>query len=371
MDGDGTGLHLSQPRTFQAIGLWNKSVVQRDMRRRILFLKAAFNNMKTHYVRIACVLLVAAGLAIGTAQCKSPESKKKQIIGIINTNPQLIKVIEGFKSGLSKFGYTEGENTEYIQKLTPPDQGHIDAAVREILSRKPDLLFACTGPVVRRAKMLTKENRVPIVFAPVFYPVKSGLVDSLSKPGANITGIQVGGSSAKALEWLLTVSPRVKRLYVPFDTTKDVAAKYSLEDLKEGADKLGIELVVSKVSTSEELVAALNPIPRNVDAVWLLNSPLLVSNVHEYVKAAHKRRLPSASSASQSREGILITYGQDSLRTGEQASFLAHKILKGTPPANLPVETSDFFLGINLHTAKAIGLEIPGTIIQQADFLYR
>jgi putative ABC transport system substrate-binding protein len=307
---------------------------------------------------------------VAAAQCTSVKPKK-YTIGIINTNPQLEAVVAGFKSGLSKFGYSEGKNVEYVYKMTPPDPDRIDSTLREVLSRKPDMLFACTGPAARRAKKLTAETTVPIVFAPVYYPVKSGLVESLSLPGPNITGIQIGGSAANALQWLLEIDPRVKRIYVPFDTTQDVASKYSLEDLEEGAGKLGVELVVSKVSTAEELFVALKAIPRDVHAVWLLNSPLLVSNVTEYVKAANRRRLPTASSASQSGAGILITYGQESFRTGEQASFLAHKILSGTRASDLPVETSDFFLGINLQTAKAVGLEIPESILQQAHFLNR
>jgi putative ABC transport system substrate-binding protein len=320
-------------------------------------------QMKKHSIRLISFAVVLLTV-VAAAQCK-PVKPKKYTIGIINTNPQLEAVVAGFKSGLSKFGYIEGKNVEYVYKMTPPDPDQIDAALREVLSGKSDMLFACTGPVARRAKKLAAET-VPIVFAPVYYPVKSGLVESLSRPGPNITGIQIGGSAANALQWLLEIDPRVKRIYVPFDTTQDVAAKYSLEDLEEGAGKLGVELVVSKVSTVKKLVAALD-----VHAVWLLNSPLLVSNVTEYVKAANRRRLPTASSTSQSRAGILITYGQESMRTGEQASFLAHKILSGARPSDLPVETSDFFLGINLQTAKAVGLEIPESILQQAHFLTR
>ncbi len=111
--------------------------------------------------------------------------------------------------------------------------------------------------------------------------------------------------------------------------------------------------------------------PPGIDAIWLLNSPTLVSNVASYSKAAIQNKLPLASGTSQYESGVLISYGQQHFKTGEQASHLAHKILRGVAPSDLMIEQCNFILGINLQTAQAIGIEIPVNILNQSDFLIR
>jgi putative ABC transport system substrate-binding protein len=324
-------------------------------------------NMKNSVFKfLACSLLLSVSLLVLFPGCKK---EKVFTIGVVNINPGLEAVIDGFKSGLSGYGFIEGKNITFIYKGTL-NIDQVDAELKDLTARRVDLILALTTPVAVKARKAAESAKIPVVFAPVLFPVKSGLVKSLTLPGANITGIQAGGSTAKALEWHKSAAPESKNIFVPYKPDEE-AAEQSLSDLKKAALQLGITLIIREVSTLSDLKTALESIPREADSIWLLNSPFLVSNIDLFVSAAVKRKLKLSSGTSQYRAGVMISYGQDPFRTGEQAGRLAHRILEGVPPAELPVETADFSLGINLKTARAIGVKIPDEVLQQADNIIR
>lgn len=309
-------------------------------------------------------------LAVLMGGCDSGGELSHHTIGIVNPNPNLEPVVAGFKARLAEFGYIEGKNITYIQDRSLHGRGKLDDAIDDLIARKIDLLFTLTTPATKRAIQGVDSKEVPIVFAPVIYPVKSGIVDSLPHPHKNFTGVKIGGSSAKALEWLLTAAPSVKTVLVPV-ADNDEAATYSLEDLQQAATKLGIALVVPNVRTVNDLATKLAAPPPEVDALWLLNSNFLVPNIKLFVDAAIRHRLPLASATSQYQAGVMISYAQRLERTGQQAGRLAHKILQGVSPEDLPVETADFFLGLNLRTANAAGVQIPDAMLRQAQDIVR
>lgn len=318
--------------------------------------------------RISAIFIMVISVLIIFALTGCEKSKVVKI-GIVNINYGLEPVIAGFKSGMKKYGYIEGENIIYIDKSSIQfDQ--MDAVLKELVNRKVDLLFVVTTPVAKKAKEIVKGTSIPVVFAPVLYPVRSGLIESLIHPGGNLTGIQAGGSTEKALELHKTAVPGSKRIFVPWKQGDEVAEQ-SLTELKEAAANLGVELVLYEGKTMDELKAALDNIPDRVDSIWLLNSAFLVSNVDLLVKSAIKHKLPLSSGTSQYNNGVMLSYGQKHFKTGEQAARLAHRILGGIPPSDLPVETADFYLGINLRTERAIGLKIPDDVLLQADDIVR
>jgi putative ABC transport system substrate-binding protein len=201
--------------------------------------------------------------------------------------------------------------------------------------------------------------------------VTSDVAKSLITPGGNLTGIQLRGSTEKSLEWLLAVLPRAKNIFVPiaFDTE---GAKHSLEALKQAMAKLNLELTISEVSTVEELHASLSSMPKNTDVIFMLHTWLVGSNLDAVIDEAIKRKIPVISAGHVSyNDGVVMSYGPIDDLSGAQAARLADKILRGTSTRDLPVETAEFYLGINLKTAKAIGLEIPNDVLQQADFIIR
>ena len=186
-----------------------------------------------------------------------------------------------------------------------------------------------------------------------------------------MTGVKVRGSTAKALEWLLKITPDVKNIFLPFHIT-DKAACLTVEDLQTTADKLNITVITEDITTGEELEAALTRIPADADAIWLTCSHLLFSNVDKIVKAAEERKIPVASSThSRQRSGILVAYGEHDIRLGKQAARLADKLLKGASPGTVPVENAEYILVVNLETAAKLGITVPETVLKQADNIIR
>ncbi len=299
-----------------------------------------------------------------------PPANQQYTIGIVNLTPKLADVVTGFQQRLTKYGNQEGIELTFKYRGPMQKNEQIEKEINEFIAQKVDLIFVTTTVGAKTAKQLTAGINIPVVFAPVVYPVHSKLVDSIARPGGNLTGIKVGGNIEKALGWLVALAPQTNNIYVPFMANEKPPLQ-TLAALKTAATKLNITIVEKRIGSTEDLPAALTSIPEQVNALWLLNSPTLASNTEKFVAAAIEHKLPLGSAISQYKHGILVTYGQCQLRTGEQSARLAHMILSGAEPATLPVETADFFLGLNLKTAAAIDLEVPVHIIKQADFVAR
>jgi len=322
-------------------------------------------NRTFRLILFPCIFLLLA-FSLLVSSCTKPK-EKEYTIGIINPNPGLKKIIDGFISGLNAEGYVEGENVNYIRH---EQSTGIESAARNMAADNADLIFTATTPATKSTLKAVKDFGTPVVFGSVFDPLHAGIVKTLSVPGGNATGIQISGSTEKALEWLLKIAPGIQHIFTPlsFDTK---AARLSLADLKSGTDKLDIKLTVAEVTSVDELQKALSSMPDDIDAIFVLNSILIVSNLDLTVKKAIEKQLPVGSGTGQYLNGVTISYGQDLFSSGRQASRLAHKILLGTSPGDIPVEITDYFLGINLKTAMASGLLIPENILQQADRIVR
>jgi putative ABC transport system substrate-binding protein len=312
----------------------------------------------------AALLLIFISLSI--LSCTRKPDQKKYIIGVINFNPKLSSIVEGFKEGMAENGYIEGKNVTYMHLKDPED---IDPVLRDLKAGKADLILAVSTPAIKKAQNAVRGTGIPIVGIS-YDPVRGGIVDSLVYKKENITGIKVGENVQKALEWLLLIAPETKHVFVPvkFDTE---AAQLSLADLKDVAAKLNVDLLVSSVEGPDDLQAALSSIPEDVDAIFVLHSLLIVSNLDTVLKTALKRRLPTASGSGLYKYGVTVSYGEDHRHTGKQAGELARKVLQGYPAAGLPFKSADFILGINLDNAKKIGLKIPEHILNQADIILR
>jgi len=295
---------------------------------------------------------------------------KTYVIGYINPNPTEFEGAQGFLHNMPKHGYIEGENTTFI-KCEVNDKAEIEKALKDMVDKEVDLIMTMTTPATKMAKELTQENDIPVVFI-LYDAIRSGVVESLLNPGSNLTGVQLGGSTEKSLEKLLEIRPDAKHILAPicFDTG---AAKRSLEDLRSATEQLGIELTVAEVNTVEEIHAAMKSMPDTIDAIFIVHTWLVGANVEPVIEESIARKIPAFSAGHVHFDnGLLFSYGPRNDETGAQVARLAHNILThGVPPTELPVETSDFFLGINLKTAGAAGIEIPYNFLQQADFIVR
>ena len=310
-------------------------------------------------------LIILAGVAFLCQSCGSTEQKKNYLIGVINPNKGTRNISVGFMEGLTEFGYVEGKNTTYV---ISEDSAETDKTINDLLAKKADLIFTVTTPAAQKAKKVTKGTDIPVIFV-LYDPVSAGLIESLSNPGGNLTGIQMRGSVGKAFEWLMTLMPGIKHLYVPvkFDTP---AAKQSLADLKKAA-KQDVAVTVLEMSTVEDIEGAFANMPGDADALFLLHSIFVSSNAKAIVDQAIKKKLPVGSGTALHKEGVTIAYGVKWRHTGKQAARLAQLVLRGGRAGEIPAEVADFFLSVNLKTAHASSIEVSSEILLRADEIVR
>jgi putative ABC transport system substrate-binding protein len=301
----------------------------------------------------------------------SAEQKAKPVVGIVNLSPVMDAIVDGFKAGMADLGYVEGQTVEYVYDGPTLEIDALAPAVERLKKRGVDMIFSLTTPATLKVKEAVKGTDIPVVFCPVNDPVQSGIVDSLRRPGGNLTGVKVGGFVPRGLDWLLRIVPEVKTVCV-LHKPSDKSSVVGLAELKEAASALGVRLIVREVESGEAVLEACVNAPSETDAIVLLPSGPLESYAGLIAEAANKRRLPTlAPSPATGRNGLMIAFGMDFRPAGKQAARLANKVLTGTKPSDLPVETADFYLLINLKTANACGIEIPEEMLRQANEIVR
>ncbi len=304
------------------------------------------------------------------AACGQPQPQSKSAtIGLItmgNTDP----MIANFKRTLAELGHVEGQNVTYVYDGSLQDLADVEPAVRRLRDAKVDLVFAFATPPARAAQQAFADTGIPIVFLLSSNPMQDKLVASLGQPGGTITGVSLYGSEAKRLEWLHQLDPKVKRVYFPYNPQTGSSLSV-LAAMQAVAPKLGIELVEQQLVSPAEVDQALKTIPEDIDAITLAYE--YISFAPELSRIARERRIPLSSPGifGVKETGALMSFGPDLVAAGGQSARLVHKILTGTKPADLPVETADSFLKLNLQTAQAIALTIPDAILRQATEVVR
>ena len=322
----------------------------------------AGDRARTRWIALAWVVV----LSLLLMNCNG--GPKTYTIGVVNLAPGLDAVMEGFKEGMAELGYTEGENVTYIYEGATNSIDTLNAVAQDLVQANVDLILSITTPATLAAQRATANTDIPVVFVPVTDPVGAGLVDSLRNPGGNITGITFGAQEARRLEWLIQVVPTIEEIYIPYNP-EDRSAALALETVSEAAAALGVELIMHEARNDEEITTAVENTPGEADAIFLLPDSLLGGRATEFV--ALELPTSGANPGDLNVHGVLTSYGIEQSSSGKQAARLADQILQGARPADLPVEMADFYLAINLKTAKAIGLDVPYEILQQADIIVR
>jgi putative tryptophan/tyrosine transport system substrate-binding protein len=296
---------------------------------------------------------------------------KTYTIGVINLTSGLDVTVEGFKKSMTEFGYAEGENITYLYEGATNSIKTLDAVAQGLVEANVDLILSVTTPATQAAQRATAGTDIPVVFVPVTDPVAAGLVKSLRQPGGNMTGVTFVLQEGRRLEWLVHIASSIEKIYIPYNPD-DRSAALALEMASVTAAELGIELITREARTPEEVIAAIEQIPEEADAVFHLPDSLFTPHVAELIEIANTRKLPTSGPSNASiQDGALMVYGTRHDATAKQAARLADQILSGIKPADLPVETAESFLAINLKTAKRIGLEISDEVLRQADTIIR
>lgn len=322
-----------------------------------------------HYgtLSVLSFLCILAVILSPLAGCKK---SKIHTVGLVSCNPRFNQVMAGLKSGLTENGFVEGKNINYVDRIGIRVED-AEAEMNNMVRNKVDVIFVSSSLLAKIAKSVTADSKTPVVVAPVSSALRIGIARRIPHPEGNITGIQMGGSMAKALEWHTLVLPAVKKILVPYNQS-DLSVTGSLEDLEKTAEKLGITLVTRKADSPAELRAAFAKIPPGTGGIWLLPSNFLDSNYQLFVEASKTHKLPvSTSTAVFSSIKPFLSYGPDLQKMGNQASRLVGMILNGINPGDIPIEQADFFLTINMTVADELDIDVPKEILRQAHTVIR
>jgi len=292
-------------------------------------------------------------------------------IGLVTNNPNGLRNVQGFRDEMAELGYIEGENVAYMFAGHPTKGDELDAILESMVEAGVDLIFTAGTPTGVAAHRITAGTNIPVVFGVMADPIAAGVMEDLTKPGGNMTGVKISRNQGRRLELLLEIAPDIQRVFVPYDP-EDAAPTSAAAEVNELALDLGIEIVEAHARNDDEVTELLNNIPEDVDAIFMLPDSRVNARLADLAAIALDRKLPvSGPSMVQVEGGTLTAYGIIHHEAGAQAAHIADQVLKGADPGGLPVQTAEFYLGINLQTADAIGLEIPYEILQQAEIIVR
>jgi ABC-type uncharacterized transport system substrate-binding protein len=309
---------------------------------------------------------LAGGLLVAPLAGEAQQGKVYKV-GMLVPDERL--GVQGLRQALRDLGYTEGRNLAIEARNHEGDAGRLSALAADLVNLKVDVIVAASSTEVRAAKQAT--TVVPIVFVVHYDPVGTGDVASLAHPGGNITGLTAMGTdlTAKQLELLRETVPRIRRLAILRNPTTP-SHKLMLPEATNAGRQLGVDMQVHDASTVKEFEHAYEAAARgHADAVLILPSPASSLASARLAELAIKYRLPTMHGLRASVEaGGLMSYAPHFDDLVRRAAAYVDKILKGTKPADIPVEQpTKFELVINLKTAKALGLTFPRSILVRAD----
>ena len=292
-------------------------------------------------------------------------------VGYLDTAPLYLPNYKVWQDSMRNHGWIEGKNLIVDYRSA---EGHAERVVplaNELVALKPDVLV---GPSSQEALALKSATAsIPIVFFAVTDPVRLGLVQSLSHPGGNITGLAAivpGNILSKGIQILREMVPAASKIAVLVNPSYADHRFIVAEELPEPARKLGVTFPVLEATTVEELdIAFASAAAQHADAIVPFGSELTVNHVTRVTALAAEHRLPALYFFRLfATNGGLVSYGTDITDLLRRGGDYVDKILKGTKPADLPVELpTKFDLVINLKAAKALGLEIPASLLARAD----
>jgi len=278
--------------------------------------------------------------------------------------------VTAFRQGLSELGWVEGRNIHIEFRWPGGDIERAQAFAKELVGLRPDVLVGRSTPATLAFKRET--SSIPIVFVNVVEPVESGLVESLARPGGNITGFAnfEGSIGGKWLQLLKEVDPRIARVAVIYNPQTAPFASLFLRSVQSAAPSLAVAVVDMPVQSDEAIEAAMTTFARQPGG-GLVSIPDSFTAQHRdlIIALAARLRLPALyQNLVSTPNGGLIAYAVDTLDLIQRSAGYVDRILKGAKPADLPVQQpGKFQLSINLKTAKALGLDLPQTLIARAD----
>jgi putative ABC transport system substrate-binding protein len=304
------------------------------------------------------------------ARAQQPERMRRVgvLLPAVANDPEYQARVGAFMQALALLGWTDGRNVRIEMRWGASDADRYRQYAAELVALAPDVIVAVTSPVV--APLQRETRSVPIVFVQVIDPVGTGLVTGLARPGGNTTGFTVFeyGLSPKWLALLKEIAPHVTRAPVFRDPT--VAAQIGLlGGIQSVAPSLRMELSLIDNRDAGEMERAVAAFAREPNGGQIVFGPFIFLHRELIITLAAKHRLPTVyTERAFVTAGGLTSYGPDRVEQYRQAAGYVDRILKGEKPADLPVQApTKYELVINLKTAKALGLDVPPTLLARAD----
>jgi putative tryptophan/tyrosine transport system substrate-binding protein len=324
--------------------------------------------------RVKAILLLI-GLIVASIPLADAQTTKIPRIGYLTIASLSSNVarVEAFRQGLREHGYFEGKNIAIEWRSAEGKLERQGQLTSELVRLNVDVIVTSGPSMTRAAKEATAT--IPIVMAQDTDPVGNGFVNSLARPGSNITGLSVLSPelSGKQLELLKEILPKLFRVAV-LGNSNEPANRKTLNEIESAAKTFGVQLQPYDVLSPKNIDAAFRTATKaHADALLVLASALLADHRTQIANLALKRRVPVMYFSGISVEaGGLMSYGPSLTDLSRRAATYVDKILKGAKPAELPVEQpTKFELIINLKAAKQLGLTIPPNVLARADKVIR
>jgi putative tryptophan/tyrosine transport system substrate-binding protein len=313
------------------------------------------------------LLLLASAILLAPLAAGAQQAGKVYRIGFLRAGRPPSTFVEGFQQGLRERGYVDGQNVVIEYRFTEGSLDQLPQLAEELVRRNVNVILASAAPPAVAAQQVT--SSVPIVFVGVIGPVELGLVQSLARPGGNITGLAISAAdlAGKRLEFLREIVPTLRRVAVLWHPANP-GNHVQMQVAEDAAQVLGVQLQRLPIQSPEDFEPSFKA-AQGADGLLQLDDSLFVAHRTRLAELAARGRLPAIYGFREfvDAEG-LMSYGAHLPDLYRRAATYVDKILKGAKPADLPVEQPmKYEFVINMKTAKALGLTIPPVLLFRAD----
>ena len=320
-------------------------------------------------------ITLVGGASAWPLAARAQQRERMRRVGVLmgwsESDPQFRSWIDTFVEGLAQLGWADGRNVQINVRWASGDVVRMRTFAKELVELQPDVILGGTTPVT--AALQRETRTIPIVFVVVADPVGAGFVAGLPHPGGNITGFlnaeaAIGG---KWLEMLKEIAPHVTRVAIMFNPdTAPLGGAYFLDSFEAAARSLAVEPITARVRSNAEIEAVIASLEGTQGGLVIMTDSFMGVHRGTVISLATRTKVPviGADLPSFAREGGLLSYGANLRDIFRRAAPYVDRILHGANPGDLPVQAPvKYEMAINLKTAKALGIEVPPTLLARAD----